>query len=78
MSDRSHIELAYSSIRVFTDDGKLDMEELNYMLGIALADDQITEDERRVLGNIFKRVNENNASRKVLERIAEIKREHNI
>ncbi len=78
MFDRGHIELAYSSIKVFTDDGKLDMGELNYLMGVALADGQITDDEKRVLGNIFKRVNEKNASPVVLDRIAELKKLHNL
>ncbi len=78
MFDRSHIELAYSSIKVFADDGKLDLEELNYLMGVALADGQITDDEKRVLGNIFKRVNEKNASRVVLDRIAELRKLHHI
>ncbi len=69
----SYIELAYSSIRVFADDGTIDMEELNFLLGIALRDGKVDDDEKRVLGNIFSKVNENNVSSKVWERISEVR-----
>lgn len=75
---RSHIELAYSSIRVFADDGKIDISELNFLLGIALKDNQVTDDEKRVLNNIFSRVDSSNASELVLDRIAEVKAKYSL
>lgn len=74
----SHIEIAYSSIRVFADDGRLDMGELNFLLGLALRDDVIDDDEKRVLGSIFSKVSENNASANVLERISQVRAKYGI
>lgn len=51
----SHIEIAYSSIRVFADDGTLDAGELNFLLGLALRDGRIDDGERRVLGSVLRK-----------------------
>ena len=74
----SSIELAYSSIPVFADDGALDMEELNFLIGLALKDGQIDEEEKRVLGNIFAQVSQNDVAPKVWARITEIKKKYGI
>lgn len=73
-----HIELAYSSIHVFADDGKIDLNELNFLLGIAMKDGQIDEDEKRVLGNIFKRIHKNELPEIGWQRIQAIKQRHGI
>ena len=78
MSGRDYIELAYSSIRVFADDGTLDIGELNFLLGIALRDGKIDEDEKRVLRNIFKQVHEKDVNPRVWERIQEIRDKHGV
>ena len=46
---KSHIEITIESMKVFLNDGQLDVAELNFLLGIALRDGGINEDERRVL-----------------------------
>ena len=73
-----YIELAYSSIRVFADDGTMDMGELNFLLGIALKDGQIDEDEKRVLRNIFDQVSENEVSARVWARMEEIRKKYDL
>ena len=74
----NYIELAYSSIPVFADDGTLDMEELQFLLGLALKDGQIDDDEKRVLRNIFKQVPEHEVTPKVWSRINEIKKKYEL
>ena len=76
--DSGYIELAYQSIPVFANDGTIDMQELNFLMGIALRDDQIDDDERRVLANIFDRVKKTDVSEKVWHRIQEIRKKHSI
>lgn len=81
MEDRkisSHLEIAYSSIRVFADDGTMDLGELNFLLGLALRDGNIDEDEKRVLNNIFRQVSQSEVSEEVWRRIQETRRVHNI
>ena len=41
---KSHIEIAIASIKCFTDDGTLDLSELNFLLGLALRDDRVDEE----------------------------------
>ena len=74
----SYIELAYSSIPVFADDGTLDLEELNFLLGLALKDGEVDDDEKRVLRNIFKQVAESEVTPKVWARINEIKQKYEL
>ena len=77
-SDNSHLEIAYSSIRIFADDGKLDLTELNFVLGMALRDNNINEEEKRVLSNIFNTALSGGVAGVVKSRIAEIRRIHRI
>jgi len=59
---RSHLEIAYSSIRCFADDGTIDLNELHFLLGLALRDDKIDDDEKRVLKSIFSHARETRLS----------------
>jgi hypothetical protein len=74
----SHIELAYSSIPVFADDGTIDMGELNFLMGIALRDDRIDEDEKRILKSIFDKVSAKDVTPRVWERIEAIRSKYGI
>ncbi len=76
--DSQYIPMAYHSIGVFSDDGKMDIGELNFLLGMALADDKIDDDEKRVLRNIFKRVGKSDVSDTVWSRIKEIRRKYDV
>lgn len=77
-STSSYIELAYSSVRAFADDGKLDERELAFLLGLALRDGEIDDDERRVLRNIFTQAAEAGLDSVTASRIAAARRKHNI
>ena len=72
----SYLELAYSSIKIFANDGTVDMAELNFLLGLALKDGVIDDDERRVLGRIFEHAEKTALSRMVRSRIQEVRRSH--
>jgi hypothetical protein len=74
----SHIEIAYSSIRVFSDDGQLDLGELNFLLGLALRDAVVDEDEKRVLKKVFAQAELGRLGPLVKDRIAEARRQHGI
>jgi len=75
---QSHIEIAYSAIKVFTDDGNMDLGELNFLLGLALRDGEVDDDERRVLRKVFSQAELGKLSGVVRERIAEARRVHSI
>ncbi len=72
------LELAYASFAIFADDGSIDMEELNFLLGIALRDGKISEHERDILANVFNRIDEADVSAKVWTRVQEVRRLHSI
>ncbi len=75
---QSHIEIAYSSIRVFSDNGQLDLGELNFLLGLALRDSIIDADEKRVLQKVFSQAEQGKLAPLVKDRIAEARRQHDI
>ncbi len=76
--ESSYLELAYSSIKIFADDGTVDLGELNFLLGLALKDGEIDEDEKRVLGNIFKHAEKTKLSLAARARIREVRRKYSI
>lgn len=71
----SHLSIALASIRCFTDDGKLDTNELNYLLGIAKADGNIDADEKRVMSTIMSKAVNCAIDDKTAKRISEIRTE---
>jgi hypothetical protein len=77
MYPKSHQEIALSSITCFKD-GTLDLEELNFLMGLALRDDNVDDDEKRVLSNIFKQVSAADVSDVVWSRILAIKEKYEI
>ncbi len=76
MGKYSHLDIAIASIKCFTDDGALDMGELNYLIGLAMRDNVIDDEEKRVLSNIFSKVSRSEVGEKVWARIREIKQAH--
>ncbi len=76
--ESSYLELAYSAIKIFADDGTVDMAELSFLLGVALRDEQIDDDEKRVLANIFDHAEKTRLSFKVRARIREVRRKYSI
>jgi len=78
MYPMSHHEIALSSIECFSNDGTLDLNELSFLMGLALRDDRVDDDERRVLSNIFKQVSRDDVSDVVWQRILAIKEKYEI
>jgi hypothetical protein len=78
VQDKDAVELAYAALAVFADDGKLDLGELNSLLGLALRDGKITDEERRVLISLFSRIREIDVEPAVWERIRAVKLQHGL
>ena len=74
----SYIEIAYESVKCFTDDGRLDLTELNFLLGLALRDENIDDDEKRVLAKVFSQAELGVLTATVRERIADARSKHGI
>lgn len=78
MKNYSHMDIAIASIQCFADDGTLDLNELNFLLGLALRDNYVDDKEKEVLSDIFAKVTKNDVEEKVWNRILEIKEKYDI
>ena len=78
MENRDHLEIAYASMSLFQDDGKLNEEEFNHLLDIALRDGHVNDNEKRVLGNILERVKGDEKTLSFDQRIIEVKQKYGI
>ena len=56
MESRDYLEMTFRSINCFSDDGKLDVNELDSLVEIAMRDGEIDDNEKRVLRNIIDRL----------------------
>jgi hypothetical protein len=74
----SHLDIAVASIQCFTDDGTLDQGEVKYLLGIALRDGVVDDEEKRVLGNIFSKVSSSDVCSDTWTLIQNAKAKHGI
>ena len=75
---KSHLAIALASIPAFLDNGRLDAAELQNLLDLALRDQAIDDDEKRVLGNIFKQAELGELDAEVKLRIDLARRQHGI
>ena len=72
-------ELAgYSFLVVFANDSTIDESELHFMEKLALEDNQIDDEEREVLKNIFDRVRDEDLTAKVLEEVKSFRQKYDI
>jgi len=79
MSTESHWkEMANSVLAIFSNKGTISMDELNYLMSIALRDDIVDEKERKVLKGVFAQVTKESVDSEVWEKIKEIRSEYEI
>jgi hypothetical protein len=74
----SHLEIAAASVRVFANDGRLDLAELEHLLSVAMRDGSVNDDERRVLASIFRRIRPDEVTPAVWARMEEIRAQHGV
>jgi hypothetical protein len=74
----SHLKLALASIPVFTDDGRMDLAELDRLLAVALEDQVVDPEEKRVLANVLARAEKDGVDTEVQARIAEVRQLHGL
>ena len=73
-----HLQLALAAIPAFADDGRLSLDELDHLLGLALRDQVIDADETRVLGNILDRAERDGVDADVQARITQVRNAHDL
>ncbi len=76
--NRDYLEISFRSIKCFSDDGKLDLHELNELVDIALRDGVIDDEERRVLGKIISLLKFEELTPAMQERIAALRSQYAI
>ncbi len=69
---RDYLELTFRSINVFSDDGKLDVSELDELIAIALRDGEIDANEKRVLENIISRLSADELQGELGEKVSQL------
>jgi hypothetical protein len=69
---RDYLEMSFQSIQCFSNDGKLDANELGKILAIAEKDGVIDQNEIRVLRNIISRIKPHEVDDAMRARLAEI------
>jgi len=69
---RDYLELSYKSIQCFSNDGKLDADELGKLVAIAERDGKFDQNEVRVLKSIIGRITPNEIDASMQARLAEL------
>lgn len=70
------LEMTFRSINCFANDGKLDVDELNEIVGIALKDGVVDANEKRVLGRIISKLNAEELVGELADKVSQIRKEY--
>ena len=73
---KDYLEMSFRSIDCFANDGKLDVNELNEIVTIALRDGVVDDNEKRVLGKIISRLNASELQGELQERVKQLRAEY--
>lgn len=73
---RDYLEMTTRSIAAFANDGRMDLEEFNEIVDIALRDNVMDENERRVLDNIIDMLLPHELTTELSARIREVRLTH--
>ncbi|TVO51628.1 hypothetical protein [Denitromonas halophila] len=71
--NRDYLELAFRSIECFSNDGKLDVGELQKLVDIVLRDGLVDDNEKRVLRSILRRLTTAELTPEMLARIESVR-----
>ena len=74
----SDLQIVTAAIRVFSDDGTLDLPELDYLLSVAMRDGVMDAEERRVLSHVLDRISEQDVAPEVWRRIGEVRAQYGL
>ena len=76
MDNRDYLDLVFRSIHCFSNDDRLLPAELDELMQIALRDETVDANEKRVLGSIFAKLVPAELTPEMLEKIAQIRARH--
>jgi len=75
---KSHTEITIESIKVFMNDGKLDATEFDRLIELAMRDQVIDADEKRVLLRILAQAEQAGLDAAARARIEDVRAKHQI
>lgn len=75
---KDYLEMTFQSINCFANDGVLEVKELDKIVAIALRDGEIDQNEKRVLINIIGRLNSNDLTDTMQEKIRDLRKRYDI
>lgn len=75
---RDYLDLATYAAEAFSNDGTLNQQEFNKMMDIVLRDGKVDENEKRVLGNIFNRIKENELPAELAAKVQQVRDQYSI
>lgn len=78
MESRDYLEMTFRSINCFSDDGKLDVNELDSLVEIAMRDGEIDDNEKRVLRNIIDRLTDAELTEEMQARVQGLQEQYGI
>lgn len=78
MEKRDYLEITFRSIQCFADDGKLDINELDSLVDIALKNGVIDDNEKRVLRNIIARLEDIDLTSEMRSKIQDLREYYDI
>jgi hypothetical protein len=70
------LEMTFRSINCFANDGKLDVDELNEIVEIALKDGVVDANEKRVLASIISKLNAEELVGELADKVSQIRTEY--
>ncbi|NVJ49191.1 MAG: hypothetical protein HWE13_01685 [Gammaproteobacteria bacterium] len=74
MKKSAHLEMSQFALKIFADDGKLDLIELDTLINIALRDHVITDEEKRVLRSILDRLKFEDLTKELILKIEQLEK----
>jgi hypothetical protein len=78
MEKGGYLEITFRSINCFADDGKLDVNELDFLVDIALKNGVVDDNEKRVLHNTIARLGDKDLPNEMRSRILELREFYDI
>ena len=77
-NNHDYLDIAAESVKIFGKDGKLDENELDRLLEIALRDHNVDKNEERVLSNILSKLKSYEISSNMRSKLRDFEHAHGV
>jgi hypothetical protein len=77
MERYDYIEMSHRAVRVFADDGKLDVEELEELVKMAMRDGVFDDEEKHVIRTVLDQLSFDDLSKELILKIEELEQKYN-